>query len=88
MPPAYPALAGNRVLTMDPAVNAIRIVLHGGFPPGTAGNPRPYGMPPYGHQLDDDQVAAVVSYLRASWGNAAAPVSTVEVNRYRSVPLD
>ncbi|MEN3275961.1 MAG: hypothetical protein V7631_1751 [Massilia sp.] len=88
MPPAYPALAGNRVLTMDPAVNAIRIVLHGGFPPGTAGNPRPYGMPPYGHQLDDDQVAAVVSYLRASWGNAAAPVSNVEVNRYRNVPLD
>ncbi|WP_292042336.1 c-type cytochrome [Massilia sp. UBA6681] len=86
--PAYPPLAGNRAVTLTPAVNAIRMVLHGGFPPGTAGNPRPYGMPPYSHELDDAQVAAVLSYVRASWGNEAAPVSAPDVNRYRSVPLD
>ncbi|HZX25663.1 MAG TPA: cytochrome c [Telluria sp.] len=86
--PAYPPLAGNRALTMDVPVNAIRVVLNGGFPPATAGNPRPYGMPPYAHVLDDAQVAAVVSYLRASWGNKANPVDAREVNRYRSVPLD
>jgi len=33
-------------------------------------------------------VAAVLTYVRASWGNAAAPVSAQDVNRYRSVPLD
>jgi mono/diheme cytochrome c family protein len=87
-PPAWPPLAGNRALTMDESVNAIRIVLNGGFAPGTAGNPRPYGMPPYGHLLNDDEVAAVVTYLRASWGNQAPPVSSAQVNRYRSVPLD
>jgi mono/diheme cytochrome c family protein len=86
--PAYPPLAGNRAVTLTPAVNAIRIVLNGGFPPGTAGNPRPYGMPPYSHELNDAQVAAVLTYVRASWGNAAAPVATPDVNRYRSVPLD
>ncbi|MCA1246351.1 c-type cytochrome [Massilia sp. MS-15] len=86
--PAYPPLAGNRAVTLTPAVNAIRTVLHGGFPPGTAGNPRPYGMPPFGHELDDTQVAALLTYVRASWGNAAAPVAAPEVNRYRSVPLD
>lgn len=86
--PAYPPLAGNRAVTLTPAVNAIRMILNGGFPPGTQGNPRPYGMPPYGHELNDAQVAAVLSYVRASWGNAAAPVSTPEVNRWRSVPLD
>ncbi|MFC0252602.1 c-type cytochrome [Massilia consociata] len=86
--PAYPPLAGNRAVTLTPAVNAIRIVLNGGFPPGTAGNPRPYGMPPYSHELNDAQVAAVLTYVRASWGNAAPAVSTPEVNRYRSVPLD
>jgi mono/diheme cytochrome c family protein len=84
----YPALAGNRALTLAEPVNAIRVVLNGGFAPGTQGNPRPYGMPPFGHVLDDSQVATLVSYLRASWGNAAAPVSSAEVNRYRSVPLD
>jgi mono/diheme cytochrome c family protein len=87
-PPAYPPLAGNRALTMDESANAIRIVLNGGFAPGTAGNPRPYGMPPYSHVLDDEQVAAVVTWVRASWGNRAPPVSGAQVNRYRSVPLD
>ncbi|RYF89660.1 MAG: c-type cytochrome [Caulobacteraceae bacterium] len=85
---AYPPLAGNRAVTMTPAVNAIRLVLNGGFPPGTAGNPRPYGMPPYSHELNDAQVAAVLTYVRASWGNAAPPVAAQDVNRYRSVPLD
>ena len=86
--PAYPPLAGNRAVTLSPAVNAIRMVLNGGFPPGTAGNPRPYGMPPYGHELSDAQVAAVLSYVRGSWGNAAPPVTSPDVNRYRAVPLD
>jgi mono/diheme cytochrome c family protein len=84
----YPALAGNRALTMDEPVNAIRVVLNGGFPPATHGNPRPYGMPPFSHLLDDTEVSTLVSFLRASWGNAAAPVSSAAVNRYRNVPLD
>lgn len=87
-PPHYPPLAGNRALTMPDSTNAIRIVLNGGFPPGTRGNPRPYGMPPFSHALDDGEVAQVVSYLRSAWGNNAPPVSSVDVNRYRAVPLD
>ncbi len=87
-PPAYPPLAGNRAISMDSAVNAIRIVLNGGFAPGTAGNPRPYGMPPFRISLDDAEVAAVVSYVRNSWGNHAGMVSPVEVDRYRSTPVD
>ena len=87
-PPAYPPLAGNRALTTVSAVNAIRLVLNGGFAPGTKGNPRPYGMPPFGPVMDDTEVAAVVTYLRASWGNDAPAVSALEVNKYRSVPLE
>lgn len=88
LPPHYPPLAGNRALTMASAVNPIRIVLNGGFAPATGGNPRPYGMPPYSHVLSDQEVANVVSYLRASWGNRAPPVTSADVNRYRGVPLD
>ena len=88
LPPHYPPLAGNRALTMAEAVNPIRIVLNGGFAPATQGNPRPYGMPPYSHAMSDQEVASVVSYLRASWGNRAPPVTAGEVNRYREVPLD
>jgi mono/diheme cytochrome c family protein len=86
--PAYPALAGNRTLLMAEPVNAIRIVLSGGFAPSTKGNPRPYGMPPYSQVLSDTEAAAVVSYVRASWGNAARMVTPAEVNGYRAVPLD
>jgi mono/diheme cytochrome c family protein len=69
-------------------VNAIRVVLNGGFAPGTQGNPRPYGKPPFGHVLQDAEVTTLVTYLRAIWGNAAAPVSPADVDRYGSVPLD
>lgn len=86
--PAYPPLAGNRAVTLTPAVNAIRMTVNGGFPPSTTGNPRPYGMPPFGHELGDAEVAAVLTWIRNNWGNAAPPVSAVEVNRYRAVPLD
>ena len=86
--PAYPPLSGNRSLTMRSAANPIRMVLNGGFPPGTAGNPRPYGMPPFRPLLNDEEVAAVVSYVRNSWGNRAGFVSAVEVDRYRSAPPD
>jgi mono/diheme cytochrome c family protein len=84
----YPALAGNRSVTQEEPVNAIRIVLNGGFPPATAGNPRPYGMPPYSPLLNDEDAAAVLSYVRASWGNGGRAVSPSEVDRYRAVPLD
>lgn len=87
-PPAYPPLAGNRTLTTTQPVNAIRIVLQGGFPPGTAGNPRPYGMPPFAHVLDDSEVAQVLTYVRSSWGNRGGEVMAAEVNRYRGAGLE
>lgn len=87
-PPHYPPLSGNRSLTAMPAGNAVRIVLHGGFPPGTAGNPRPYGMPPFRGVLKDHEVAAVVSYIRTAWENQGGLVTTVGINRHRAVPED
>lgn len=85
---AYPPLAGSRALTIADPVNAIRIVLHGGYAPVTAGNPRPFGMPPFSPLLDDTDAAALVSYVRNSWGNTAPIVTPAQVNRYRAVPLD
>jgi len=81
--PAYPALARNPSLTNPVAANAIKAVLQGGFPPATAGNPRPYGMPAYAGRLSESDIASVLTYIRRSWGNDAAPVTTVEIERYR-----
>ncbi|RQP21949.1 c-type cytochrome [Piscinibacter terrae] len=80
---AYPALAGNRAVTMGNPANLVRAVVSGGYPPTTMGNPRPFGMPPFGQALDDSQIAAVLSYVRASWGNQAPAVSTLEVLQFR-----
>lgn len=80
-PFVYPALAGNREVTSPSPANALRTLLFGGFPPTTAGNPRPFGMPPYSHRLSDYEIAAVLTYIRGAWGNAAPPVSQTDVAR-------
>jgi mono/diheme cytochrome c family protein len=87
-PPDYPPLAQNQSIEMESAVNAIRMVLNGGYPPGTDGNMRPYGMPPFAQTLSDNEVAAVVSYIRTSWGNSGAAVTAAEANQLRTAPLD
>jgi mono/diheme cytochrome c family protein len=84
-PPAYPALAGNPAV-LGPPVNPLRIIANGGFAPGTADNPRPYGMPAYIGDLDDEDLAAVLTYVRRSWGNAAPAVSPVEAGRDKLLP--
>ena len=80
---AYPALAGNRKLTMRSASNVVRVVVEGGFAPTTAGNPRPFGMPPFGQSLNNAEVADVVTYVRNAWGNHAGPTSELDVVRAR-----
>jgi mono/diheme cytochrome c family protein len=80
---AYPPLAGNRAVKLPVTANLVQIVLNGGFPPATAGNPRPFGMPPYATILSDADVAAVLSHIRASWGNRAPAVSELSVAQQR-----
>lgn len=84
VPSVYPALAGSSAINTPIASNAIRMVLHGGYAPSTVGNPRPYGMPPFGQAMSDEEVAAVLTYVRNSWGNQGNAISSNEVNHYRS----
>ena len=87
MPPAYPPLAGNPSIEMESSVNPLRMVLNGGYPPQTSENPRPYGMPPFAQVLSDEEVAAVVTYIRVSWGNHGSAVTRREANAMRAAPL-
>jgi len=88
IPPAYPSLANNQAINMEFSVNAIRMVLFGGFPPETRDNPRPYGMPPFAYQLSDQEVADVLTYMRQSWGNRGAAISGADVAKYRKILTD
>jgi mono/diheme cytochrome c family protein len=81
--PAFPPLAGNRAVVLADPTNLVRVVLQGGYLPATAGNPRPHGMPPFQHLLGDEDIAAVATFVRSSWGNQAPAVGTIEVYRAR-----
>ena len=80
---AYPALAGSRAVLMAQSNNLIHTVLQGGFAATTQGNPRPFGMPPFMLQLNDRQIADVLTYVRNAWGNHAAAVSEFDINALR-----
>jgi mono/diheme cytochrome c family protein len=83
--PAAPALSGNRAVTIHPPINPIRVVLYGGFAPGTAAHPQPFGMPPFNTELDDQQIADILNWLRRD--NEAPPIHAYEVRRQRTGPL-
>jgi mono/diheme cytochrome c family protein len=76
---AYPALAGNRSVTMASPANVVRVIVEGGFAPATAGHPRPYGMPPFGQSLQRDEIADVATYVRNAWGPRAGAVRELDV---------
>jgi len=83
---AYPPLAGNRTVTQALPANLIRIVQEGGFGLASAQQPHPFSMPPYLLTLNDESLAALLSYTRSAWGNAAAPVSVLDVHQLRHAP--
>lgn len=84
VPGAYPPLSGSEWLLNNPEV-PIRIVLHGAMGPitvkGTAFN---NAMTPFGDQLSDAEIAAVISYERSSWGNAASKITAEQVAAVRA----
>ncbi|SOE87313.1 Cytochrome c, mono- and diheme variants [Burkholderia sp. YR290] len=86
-PPNFPPLANNQSIQMTSSVNPIRMVLNGGYAPGTMKNPMPYGMPPFAQSLSDLEIAAVVTYIRTAWGNHGTPVTVPEVNTLRSATI-
>jgi mono/diheme cytochrome c family protein len=81
---AYPALAGNRAVRMNDPTNLVQLVLYGGYGPATALHPRPFGMPPAVLELEDREIAAVLTHLRTHWGNQAPEVTPLQVNRIRA----
>jgi mono/diheme cytochrome c family protein len=80
----FPSIADSSMVKSDDPTTSIRIVLRGARSVGTQVQPTAAGMPSYGRQLDDAQIAAVLTYMRNGWGAAAAPVGAADVARVRS----
>ncbi len=81
----FPRLAKNPVVQQDDPATLVRVVLAGARAVATAAAPTAPAMPSLGYRLNDEQVAAVLTYVRNSWGNAAEAVSSADVQRVRKV---
>ena len=76
---AFPPLAGNPTVTGS-AAKVIHIVKYGLKGAITVKGKSYNGMmPPWGTTLSNADIAAVISYVRSSWGNAATPVTVADV---------
>lgn len=76
IPGVYPALAGNGYVQGD-AVDVVETVANGRA-----------GMPAFGDDLDTRSLAAVLSYVRNSWGNQAPIVTPAFVEDVRGGATD
>jgi cytochrome c6 len=67
IPDAFPPLAGNRFVLGNPADVASLLFTGRG------------GMPGFGTRLHDSEIAAILGFVRNSWGNHAAGITSDEV---------
>ena len=90
VPGAFPPLAGS-AWANGSEERAIRIVLHGlggevkvGATMFNGAMPSFGKVPGSGYNWRDDQIAAVLTYIRQEWGNTAGPVTPEQVTAIRT----
>jgi mono/diheme cytochrome c family protein len=80
----FPRLAGSASVQSDDPTTLARVVLQGTRAVSTSGAPTAPAMPAFNWRLNDAQVAAVLTYIRNSWGNAASAVSASAITSRRA----
>lgn len=87
VPGAFPPLAGSEwVLGGDwhGDNHLVRVVLHGLQGPIDVEGKTFNGVMPPWQQLKDEEIAAVLTYIRNSWGNSASHVTAEQVAKVRA----
>jgi mono/diheme cytochrome c family protein len=72
IPGAFPSLAGDPFVMGPPELVASTVV-HGRG-----------GMPTFGTDLSDVQIATILTYVRSAWGNQASPITPDMVAKART----
>ncbi|MEO8634433.1 MAG: cbb3-type cytochrome c oxidase subunit II [Gemmatimonadales bacterium] len=80
---AFPPLVADPVVLAPDPVRHVEIVLFGLSGKAIGGTVYASPMPPWGEQLSDGEIAAVINHERTSWGNAAPPVTPALVAEIR-----
>jgi mono/diheme cytochrome c family protein len=81
-----PNLARSSSVAAPEPTTLLRVIIHGAQSVGTSSEPTAPAMPAFGWQLTDDQIAAVTTFVRNSWGHAA-PETTAKM-AHQARPLD
>ena len=68
----FPALAANKLVTGPPDALTITVLVGRG------------GMPAFKNELNDTDMAALLTYIRTTWGNQASPVTPADVAAARA----
>jgi mono/diheme cytochrome c family protein len=81
---SIPPLVGSALANSEDVTKPIRIVLHG-FRGAIERNGVKYNgvMQPWHSVLSDDEIAAILTYVRTSWGNTGGEISPEDVARVR-----
>jgi mono/diheme cytochrome c family protein len=83
LPNVAPPLSGSEWINGPPELLA-RILLHGLYGPvEVRGQQWNLHMPGFDAAFDDEKIAAILTYIRRAWGNAADPVEPALVSRVR-----
>ena len=89
IPNQFPPLAGSEWVNAAGADRIIRIVLHGLTGPVHVKNTEiNQNMLPVGAAMNDDDVAAALSFVRQAWDNKAGPVKPEQVTAIRKATAD
>jgi mono/diheme cytochrome c family protein len=79
----FPALDKSAVVQQADPASLLHIVLRGARSVATDPAPTGAAMPEFAWLLTDNDVAAVLTYIRNSWGNAAPAVNAAQVGTAR-----
>ena len=79
-----PTLSHNAQVNANDPSSLLHVVLQGTEGPVTDGNPTGAGMPRFDWKLADEDIAAVQTYIRNSWGNSAPAVTAEQVKKTRA----
>ncbi|HEX3099012.1 MAG TPA: cytochrome c, partial [Usitatibacter sp.] len=75
----FPPIRGNTGVHAEDPTSLARLVLEGAPSAKTPSKPEGFAMPAFGWKLSDAEVADLLTYVRASFGNEATPVSASKI---------
>lgn len=87
MPRVFPALAGNSAIFAKNPQSVIQITLEGGKTPSNDVDVMDFAMPAFNH-LSNQELVAVINFIRNGWQNQAPEISANQVDHIRKFLLN